>query len=58
MSFFSAGLCVLIVAFFFLVVLICHGLGNSYLISPALAAWAPLLIFSPLAVFNSYSLWQ
>ncbi len=56
--FFSAGLCVLIVAFFFLVVLICHGLGNSYLITPALAAWAPLLIFSPLAVFNSYSLWQ
>lgn len=56
--FYSAGLCVLIVALFFLVVLICHGLGNSYLFSPALAAWAPLLIFSPLAVFNSYSLWQ
>jgi lipopolysaccharide export system permease protein len=56
--FFSAGLCVLIVAGFFLVILICHSLGNSFLISPALAAWCPLLIFAPLAGFASQAFWQ
>jgi lipopolysaccharide export system permease protein len=56
--FFSAGLCVLLVAVFFLVVLICHGLGNSYLVRPSLAAWCPLLIFAPLAGFTSQNLWQ
>ena len=56
--FFSAGLCVLIVAVFFLVVLICHGLGSSFLVSPALAAWCPLLIFAPLAGFSFHSLSQ
>jgi lipopolysaccharide export system permease protein len=56
--FFSAGICVLIVAGFFLVVLVCHSLGNSFLLRPALAAWCPLLIFAPLAGFTSQALWQ
>jgi hypothetical protein len=38
--------------------LICHSLGNSFLISPALAAWCPLLIFAPLAGFASQAFWQ
>ena len=48
--FVAAGMCLIIVTIFFLVVLICHALGNNgYLLSPALAAWCPLLIFAPLA---------
>ena len=56
--FFSAGICVLIVAGFFLVVLVCHSLGNSFLVRPAFAAWCPLLIFAPLAGFTSQAFWQ
>lgn len=47
--FVSAGLCLLIVAVFFLVVISCHALGANYLLSPALSAWTPLLIFGPIA---------
>jgi lipopolysaccharide export system permease protein len=56
--FFSAGICVAIVAGFFLVVLVCHSLGSSFLIQPSLAAWCPLLVFAPLAGYTSQSLWQ
>jgi lipopolysaccharide export system permease protein len=44
-----AGLCLLVVSGFFLVILACHALGANYLLSPALAAWCPLLLFAPLA---------
>ena len=48
--FVAGGLCLLIVAAFFLVVLAAHALGaNSLLPSAALAAWAPLFIFTPVA---------
>jgi lipopolysaccharide export system permease protein len=56
--FLAAGLCVLIVAVFFLVVLGCHVLGSSYLLRPALAAWCPLLIFAPLARLSAQAFWQ
>jgi lipopolysaccharide export system permease protein len=56
--FVSAGTCVLVVAAFVLVILACHAAGNSYLISPAFAAWFPLLIFVPLARLSVDSLWQ
>jgi lipopolysaccharide export system permease protein len=57
--FFSAGLCVAVVAAFFLTVLTCQTLGNNYLIRPAaLAAWCPLLIFAPLARLSAQAFWR
>jgi lipopolysaccharide export system permease protein len=56
--FVAAGTCVLVVAAFVLVILACHAAGNSYLMSPAFAAWCPLLIFAPLARLSVDSLWQ
>lgn len=51
--FFAIGLCVGVVVLFYLVVLACQYLGNSYLVRPALAAWLPLFIFVPTAVWMS-----
>jgi hypothetical protein len=39
-----------------LLVLCCHSLGNSYLISPAFAAWCPLIVTIPVAIFLSEGL--
>ena len=48
--FVAGGLCLLIVAGFFVVVLAAHALGaNSLLSSAAMAAWLPLFIFTPVA---------
>jgi len=47
--FVAAGMCVSVVAVFFVVVLACHALGASGIINPALAAWLPLIIFVPIA---------
>jgi lipopolysaccharide export system permease protein len=54
--FLSLALGLAVVCIFFLVVLACHALGISGLLSPALAAWCPLLIFGPLAVAASSSM--
>jgi lipopolysaccharide export system permease protein len=51
--FFAIGLCVGVVVLFFLVVLGCQYLGNSYLVNPSLAAWLPVFIFVPAAVWMS-----
>jgi lipopolysaccharide export system permease protein len=51
--FFAIGLCVALVVGFYLVVFGCQYLGSNYLVSPALAAWLPLMIFLPLAVWMS-----
>jgi lipopolysaccharide export system permease protein len=56
--FVAIGLCVAVVVAFLLVVLIFQYLGSSYLISPSLAAWCPLMIFVPLAVGMSEPLRQ
>jgi len=56
--FVAAGLCVLVVAVFFVVVIACHTLGNGCLMAPPLAAWCPLLIFVPAARLTSKALWQ
>jgi len=47
--FVAAGYCLLLVAIFFIVLMTCHALGGSGLLSPALAAWSPLMIFAPIA---------
>lgn len=56
--FFAIGLCAFVVTVFVLVTLGFQALGTSCLISPHLAAWAPLLIFVPLAVGMAGSMWK
>lgn len=52
----AIGMCVLVVTGFFMVTLGAQSLGASGWIRPALAAWAPLLVFVPVAVGLSDSL--
>ncbi len=56
--FLAVGMCALIVACFLLVVIGCQYLGTSVFLSPALAAWIPLIIFIPVAVWLSEALWR
>ncbi|HEY2881924.1 MAG TPA: LptF/LptG family permease [Pirellulales bacterium] len=51
--FLAIGQCVVLVVGFYMVVLGCQYLGSSYILSPALGAWLPMLIFLPLAVYLS-----
>lgn len=48
--FISAGLCLLLCGFFFVACFTCQSLGNNDHLSPALAAWLPVLFFGPLAL--------
>jgi lipopolysaccharide export system permease protein len=48
--FISAGLCLVMCATFFGVIFACKQLGDSDIISPALAAWLPVLLFGPPAI--------
>jgi lipopolysaccharide export system permease protein len=56
--FVAIGLCMVMVSIFMLVVLGFQHLGSIYLLSPSLAAWAPLMIFVPLAVGLAEPLWE
>jgi lipopolysaccharide export system permease protein len=57
--FIAAGLCLLLVTVFFLVVLACQAMGtHGYLLSPSLAAWCPLMIFAPVAVAAAAPVWE
>lgn len=47
----AIGLCGAVALVFMVVVLGCQYLGTNYLISPALAAWLPVMIFVPWAAF-------
>jgi lipopolysaccharide export system permease protein len=47
--FISAGLCLVLCAAFFAVCFACQQLGDKEFVSPALAAWLPVLIFGPMA---------
>jgi lipopolysaccharide export system permease protein len=47
--FISAGMCLVLCATFFGSILTCQYLGNNEHITPALAAWLPVLGFGPLA---------
>jgi lipopolysaccharide export system permease protein len=53
--FLSAGLCVLLCGLFFAAQFVCKSLGDNEYISPALAAWMPVLFFGPfsLALFDA-----
>lgn len=56
--FLAALMGVLLIGGFFAVTMFSHWLGANYLLSPALAAWLPLLIFGPLAFALSRPLWD
>jgi lipopolysaccharide export system permease protein len=56
--FLAGAICLGLMATFFVVSLVCQGLGNNYLLSPALAAWLPLLIFGPIAFVLARPLWD
>jgi lipopolysaccharide export system permease protein len=57
--FVAAGMCVGIVLAYFAVMLGCQAIGASgFLLSPALAAWAPLLILAPTAAAISQPIWE
>lgn len=48
--FISAGLCLIMCALFFAAIFGGKFMGNADYVSPALAAWLPILIFVPLAI--------
>ena len=52
----AIGIAVIVVALFFAVSLGSQSLGNSGWIRPSLAAWLPLILFMPVAVFLADSL--
>lgn len=52
----AVGLAALVVAAYFGVTIGCQSLGNSGWIRPTLAAWLPLIIFCPIAVYLADSL--
>ncbi len=54
--FLSIGLCVCVAAAFSVAILACRSLGGVHMLSPALAAWLPLLVFGPVAVGMSQTL--
>ena len=57
--FVAAGLGVGVVTTYFAVTIVCQALGASgFLISPALAAWAPLIILAPAATALSQPIWE
>ena len=51
--FLSVGFCVLLIVVFMAVIMLCHSIGESAVLSPSLAAWCPLILFLPLAVMMS-----
>jgi lipopolysaccharide export system permease protein len=48
--FIGTGLCLIMCALFFAAVFACKQLGDGEYLTPALAAWLPVLVFGPLAV--------
>jgi lipopolysaccharide export system permease protein len=46
----SAGLCLMVLAGYYVATLGCKAVGNADYITPPLAAWLPVMIFGPLAV--------
>jgi lipopolysaccharide export system permease protein len=47
--FISVGLCLVLCALFFAAIFASRQLGDSDILSPALAAWLPVLVFGPIA---------
>jgi lipopolysaccharide export system permease protein len=56
--FLSIGMCMGVTIVFAMVVMGLQQLGATSFISPAFAAWAPLIIFVPAAVALAHSMWE
>ncbi|WP_254507021.1 LptF/LptG family permease [Anatilimnocola floriformis] len=56
--FVAGAICLVLMATFFVVSLVCQGLGNNYLLEPTFAAWLPVLIFAPIAYTLARPLWD
>ncbi|MHC4175895.1 MAG: LptF/LptG family permease [Planctomycetota bacterium] len=56
--FLAIGMCIGVVTVFLLVVIGFQYLGAVCLVDPALAAWAPLMLFVPPAVWLAESMWR
>jgi lipopolysaccharide export system permease protein len=57
--FMAIGMCLFVVSIFLGVAIGCQSLGSqSMLLSPALAAWMPLILFVPGAVASAQSMWE
>jgi len=56
--FVAVGLCVLMTVVFFLTTLGFHALATGYLLSPSIAAWAPLLLLASLAAWRAQPMWE
>ncbi|MEM9656751.1 MAG: LptF/LptG family permease [Planctomycetota bacterium] len=54
--FLSIGVCLLAATAFSLTTLTCQAAGNVGVLSPSLAAWAPLMLFAPMAAWISHDL--
>ena len=56
--FIAIGMCIGVSTLFLLVVIGSQHLGSIYLLDPALAAWAPLMLFAPPAVWLAELMWR
>jgi lipopolysaccharide export system permease protein len=56
--FVAVGLSVVLTAFFMLVTIGCHALGASYVVSPSIGAWLPVILLTPLAAWQAQPMWQ
>lgn len=56
--FIAMGLCAVVVSIFMLVVIAFQYLGSIYSVRPVLAAWAPLMLFVPVAAGMAESMWR
>ena len=56
--FVAIGSCLIIAVVFYVVILIAQSLGISFILSPAFAAWLPLMVLIPWAAFKSDPLWS
>ncbi|HIF34458.1 MAG TPA: LptF/LptG family permease [Planctomycetes bacterium] len=57
-AFVAAGLCFLLVTVYYLITLACQSVGNHMLLSPAMAAWSPLFLFGPSALYMATPIWD
>lgn len=57
--FLAIGMCLVVVTIFLGVAIGCQSLGSqSMVLSPALAAWLPLILFVPAAVASAQGMWE
>ena len=56
--FVAVGLSVALTALFLLTTLGCHALATSYVVSPSLGAWLPVMLLTPLTAWQAQPMWQ